>query len=322
MMRGRLVDEWKRREAALPAVQKIRVDYEPYFYGALHSVAAYCGMRKPFGTEIKSWKHGITEDELVRHPRQLAQYCGPAEVHLVARPRHAELLGQFGYLRTEVVGMPFAYIVSTGAQRLPKSLLILPAHSTAHSAAGEDEMNYLRSIRPLLESFDLVVFCIHQACVARGVWTRSLDLLGLPWVEGAGIDDAATMVRLRTLFDTFECVSANSLVSGLAYAAASGCRISLHEPFSGPRRESLVNEPFYVANPDLLEPAVVNGSFEAVRARLEWMPVLPSDSVKAQAWGEEMIGSAWRKSPAEMRRILGWTIPRRLARCLRKLSAK
>jgi len=301
------MEKWKTFVSRLPKQSTIQPDHELLFYGALHTVASYCGLSSPLRTDKISWNHGIVEDDCVSHLRDIVNYGGPANFHLVARDSHLRILDEYGCKNAMAIGMPFLYTEPPSVDRLESSLLVMPAHSTNHSGAMRDEETYVEAVLPMMEKFDLAVFCIHGSCIERGLWSKTLDKMGIPWVVGAAIDDTNALVRLRLLFSMFECVTANCLVSGLAYASSSGCRISLHAPFFSPQESEWEKEPFYKQNPQLLASHVQRASEAATRLRLPWLFVPPEQSEVRPEWGNYLVGTAHKKSPTELRKILGWT---------------
>ena len=300
-------EAWNLTESLLPPRRVVAVDSEPFFYGGLHTAARHCGLTSPRAISAKSWKHGIIEDQEIRYLRELVHYGGKEDLHLVARDAHVEALVRFGFYNVKAVGMPFAYARPSKAPRIPSSLLVMPVHSTHHSTFLTNEDAYIEALLPTMRRFDLVVFCLHASCVQKNLWTETLKRRGVRYVAGASIDDANSLVRMRMIFDSFECVSANSLVSGLAYASSAGCRVSLHEPFHSPSASEWSEEPFFKAYPELLDSCASFYSEAATRLRLPWLFVPPEQSEVRPEWGNYLVGTAHKKSPTELRKILGWT---------------
>lgn len=297
----------QRLRAAMPDWERIEPVREVDFYGALNAVARYCGMRRPWATPVRFWRHGIIEPEILRYPKQIALWGMPEERHLVATPLQRDFLERHGYGACCVVGMPYLYARAEPVERIAGSLLIMPTHSTKHSPHPDDEKIYLESLRPLLDRFSFVAGCIHRQCAEKGLWTQTFEEAGIAWFEGAAIDDANGLDRMRTLLRSFEFVSANSFTSGLVYAALEGCKVSLFGPYCPPRRDQLKDEPFCKSNPDIFELILEEYSEAAVRRRMPWLFVDPHRAECPRAWAWEIAGGAYQMQADGIREALGWT---------------
>jgi hypothetical protein len=305
----------------LPPIEKILVGSEPDYYGATHLIALQLGKTIPPESVVASWMHGWQYNREIVHPRQVVSYGGPRDRHLVARGLEVELLKEFGFTRVTAVGLPFIYADRVAVKRKPNSLLVMPAHSLPYTKHKWDEQAYVEEITRSKGRFAEIVACISMACVNNGYWTHTFEKAGIPWIAGACVDDKNALVRMNCLFKTFEYVTTNSIGSHIAYAAYSGCKVSIFGAYVGLERDAFENDPWYRENPDLLESSLEATQETTVRAGYPEFFTAPHEASQRTEWGREMVGARHRKTPRELARLLGWSAGPQLAIYLQRQMA-
>ena len=294
----------------LPPVERIWRRSEPDFYGASHIIARQIGKKTP-PVSLAAWRHGWFFSKSIVHPRFLSM-GSKNTLNLVGTRRQARLLREFGYNRVEAVGLPFIYVDAVALPRRPGSLLVMPAHTLPYTEQRWDQEAYVAGIAELKKSFSTIIACVHSACVSHGYWTSLFERHGIPWVLGADSYDKNALIRMHTLFNSFEFVTTNSLGSHVAYAAYAGAKVSLFGSYAAPAYEDFRNDPSYKKYPALLEVHVEGLQEKVVRFYYPELFVSPIKATVRQDWGAEMVGAANKRSPREIARLLGWTPARQL----------
>ncbi|WP_413432491.1 hypothetical protein [Crateriforma spongiae] len=297
----------------LPAKQMNDLRSEADYYGALWRIASLRQTSLAVDARVHKseigWQHGWVTAPVTDY-RQVTGLSPAKPYYLVASTREQSILSSAGLVGIPV-GLPFAYARVDPIHRVRGSVLVMPAHGTDHTLVQDATRDYLEFIRSLRDQFDHVVACISAPCLRRGVWQGHLQSIGVPWIEGADIRDGNALNRMKTLFSFFETMTSNAIGSHFAYAACSGCRVSLCGPMHGLTADSLRSEPYYQTNPDLVDIAVYRASEACTR---EHYPQLFCDPVLApelRTWGREQIGWSHQRDANEMARLLqtGW-LPR------------
>lgn len=295
----------------LPTVERIDRRSEADYYGASHVIAAELGYRTP-PRSIASWKHGVLYEPKLAAPDLLLTEGNRATRHLVATAGQVALLRKAGFARVHAVGLPYLYVPSSATERIPGSLLIMPAHSLAKSTGTFDEHGYARGLSSILGRFKCVAACVNAACVQSGRWIRTFDELGIPWFIGADSRDRNALRRIRAIFDTFEYMTTNALGSHVAYAAYSGCKVSIWGPFAEPRLEDYKNLSWYRKHWDRAAELMRIYSEAHVRSHFGVLfrePWSAADDLRA--WSAQILGEEHKRPASEVARLLGWSGPGR-----------
>lgn len=293
--------DWLTRR--LPPVRTMVRRCEADYYGASHLLARLLGLGEPPPSSA-TWTHAWQADPTT-HPLQLLNEVREERRHLVATPAHERLLRGLGH-DALAVGLPYVYADDVQAERIPGSLLVMPAHSLRSGDYDWNEEEYIEVVASLRDRFDPVVACLHSKCIERGRWVPALQAMGVPWILGADIVDANALTRMTTMLKSFEFVTTNRMASHLPYAAYSGCKVSIHGPYLAPVAENYVRHRFYKAHPEVLELNLARTSESAIRQRYGDFFLEPWRAVERRAWAAETLGAHCRKPVAELARELGW----------------
>ena len=183
----------------------------------------------------------------------------------------------------------------------------MPSHSLANSSHPFDEDAYLKQLLSIRGRFDVVVACISPPCVRNGNWIRSFERSGIPWIEGADSVDRNALRRMAAILGSFEHMTTNTLGSHIAYAAYSGCRVSIWGPYFQYRLEDFKGVPWYERHWTKLMGVFEQLSESRVRSRFEWLFKDPWEASLAHDWAQTILGLPHKREANEVARLLGWT---------------
>lgn len=300
----------------LPPVKKVERRSEADYYGASHLIAGLLGQRTA-RRSFATWSHAW-QIEPTTHPHQVLCVTDGEQSHLVATEAHAELLKRAGYRNVAPVGLPYLYADGVQVARRPGSLLVMPVHTLKYAKYDWDQEGYVSLIAALKSRFSCIVACVQSNCVEQGYWTEAFAAHGIPWIAGAASDDANALPRMTTILKSFEYVTTNRVASHVPYAAYSGCKVSVHGTYIAPRMEDYINHPFYKQHPALLPLHLERAQESEVRRRYGQFFRPPHEAVQQCDWARETLGADFRRTPAEIARLLGWTMTSQTAGYLRR----
>lgn len=291
----------------LPPVEVIPLGGEPDFYGASSLIATLAGESAPIPCRVGGWTHGWPHVRPIIHPKQLVEYGDADDVCLVFTKEHVRILRNFGYVHVHAVGAPYIYADSRHVKRLEGSLLVMPAHSLPYTAHAWRMDEYAREIDAIRDRFSCVVACVSASCVKHGYWTQAFGRLGIPWITGAQIDDKNALRRMSTIFNSFEFMTTHTIGSHVAYAAYSGCRVSLYGQYVAFNESDAKGIPLYEKYPQILKANVQGTSETVVKARFGDFFTRPDKAPEMTAWGREQLGANCKRSPRKVAKLLmGW----------------
>ncbi len=277
-------------------------------YGALHVAAAYAGMTLPEHFEIGAiWQHGcfapwhgVAAEPLVYNAPQAQD-----RPVLVGRPDQAALLRAAGFKRAQAIGLPITYTRPTGVTRLPRSLLVMPTHTlTGESYPDRTAFaRYAEEIHAIAGDFDQIAVCVHPDCRRNGLWIDEFSRYGFAIVDGAQVNDRHALVRMRVLFEQFECVTTNGWGSHVPYALAFGARLSVHGTQPQRGAEQLSRDSTWSQHPGRLNALLADEVLQKQEAFLQRFRAAPRDGVTDVTTGEALIGADCRLAPEAFRKI-------------------
>ena len=129
----------------LPEPRPIQRRTEADYYGASGLIASALGL-PTVPPSVASWKHGISYENNLRFPELILTEGNRATRHLVGRGEQVAQLNGRGYLRVHAVGVPYVYVEPPATQRVPRTLLVMPAHSLSNTSHAFDEEDYVDRI--------------------------------------------------------------------------------------------------------------------------------------------------------------------------------
>jgi hypothetical protein len=291
----------------LPPSAPINRRTEADYYGASDLIATALGYDSAPPC-IASWKHGVSYEKSLAYPELILTEGNRATRHLVGNGWQVSALRKRGFLRVHAVGTPILYLNPPSVTRVPRSLLVMPAHSLVNTAHPFDEDAYVDAVIAAKPHFDVVVACVSPPCVRKGVWTKTFEKGGIPWIPGADSTDRNALRRMAAIFASFESVTSNTMGSHIAYAAHSGCKVSIWGPYAEYRQEDFRGIPWYEKNWKKLPEIFERSSESHVRSRYSWLFKNPWEADSAREWAEPYLGLAHKREPAEVGRLLGWSV--------------
>jgi len=198
-------------------------------YGAVDVAGAYAGVSVRAGDFRGYWQHGVNMPFEV----DVGEKIVPKDVadlrrYLVARYDEAVVLRRYGK-PAEAVGVPFVYLDTVPVSRIRKSLLVVPTHTLAGQTVMDRSgfERYADEVLQYAARFEKVAVCVHAACLRNDLWVREFSERGVEVLLGADHCDANSLVRVKTLFSTFEHVTSNGWGSHIAYALSCGANVSI-----------------------------------------------------------------------------------------------
>lgn len=201
-------------------------------YGFSKLLAKLCGFNitpKPFADWVHGWLwHDIPDAELLG--------CSKIKKHkriIVCNDREKKSLEINNYNNVEVGGLPFAYVEKQNVQRHANSLLIMPAHSAEVEKISKKMDDYFDYMYEVKKDFDQVYVCIHYLDFHQDMH-KAAEIRGFKVIEGARPDNGNSLLRMRSIFDSFEYVTSNSIGSHMIYSLYAGCKFSFSGPIYNP----------------------------------------------------------------------------------------
>jgi hypothetical protein len=297
-------------EFGLPPILDADVQSEVDYYGLSTIIAKTLERSKP-PRSFATWCHGW----IYTPKKYIAQFISMNHgfpYHLVATEKEVAFLNKAGIANVLAAGLPFIYADRSDVERMPGSLLVMPPHSLSYVKIEFDEMDYLHYIKAHSDRFSRVVFCLHQDCINDGDWPEALDKFGFDWVAGASTNDFNSLERMQKLFRTFEYMTTCTIGSQLLYGAYCGCKVSIAGPFFEYQKTALGNAPFYKTYPEILDHNLKHSREQRVRDKYPFLFSVPHEAKLHHDWAHDVIGACYRKTPAELKKILGWDLPGQL----------
>ena len=290
----------------LPAIEKIKLRSEPDYYGVSRIISNQLGYKKT-PRSFAQWLHGWIFTEPITDPRELTFWGKPNDRILVTTEIQVETLRQFGYHHVYATGLPFIYANTNAMERKSNSLLVMPSHSTAYNEQFVNQEKYVKSILDLKPDYDHITFCLHGCCVEKKYWIPTLEKYEIPWIIGASTNDCNALTRINRILQSFESMTSNVMGSHIAYASASGCRVSIAGEYASPKAEEYRNDPWYQKYPELLKKHLSLFQEKEIKQRFSHFFQEPKDSTTHVEWGNQMIGKKYQRTASELSEILGWS---------------
>lgn len=296
-------------------------------YGCRHLLSQYCGFKKtPWQGKLKmsgeNWQHGWLPSHYNVHPELALGINGctwderESTRFFVARKDQVEYLKQSGYKDVHAIGLPFVYTTDPSVNRIPKSLLVLPVHSTTHTRHNRQSKQYAEYIKSISHHFSMVCISIHPSDLTKGYWVNEFNEQGFPFVTGANFRDSNALDRMRQLFSLFEHVTTNGFGSHLAYASLCGAKVSISGPYEQDKIEDHADSRLKKNSPEALVHFVAATTQESVRTHFGMFFLDPWDAAPREAWARVQLGSENIRTRSETKRLLGWDLKSRMVESL------
>lgn len=277
-------------------------------YGVGKVLKDYCNLIMEPSNIYGEWVHGCTFPWHFHSPSSLigGNVNNKLSYNWVSNIEDEEYLTSQGFY-AKAIGLPICYLPEININRIPDSILIMPAHSSFYvnsyeknkkNSAG-DYINYLSNN---LSPFNLKYASIHHECARRGLWVNEFKDLNINILQGANTQDFNALYRIKSLMKQFEYVTSNVIGSHIAYAAAFGAKVSISGPYQKWSKKLYLEEPFYRENPNLLD--YLEEEESIARENYPFLFVEPSKAKTHIDWGMHMCGFNNLKSQIELKELL------------------
>ena len=223
------------------------------------------------------------------------------------------------------VGVPFVYAKDydgVHTNRKMNSLLVMPPHGLPYTTEKWDEEDYVNEIVQLKGDFDLIVACIHPSCVSKGAWTGVFNKHGIPWISGAEMHDKYALVRMHRIFQSFEFMTTNCIGSHVAYAAYSGCKVSIYGRFAEFGKEDVKDDVLYMTYPFVMEHNLENSTKQSIYRKFPFLFVHPTKALECVNWASDQLGEGNKISYYQLAVQLGWLPHQQMYHWTRKIYFK
>lgn len=292
----------------LPPFSPIKITSGVDRYGFSSVLAARCG-RRWVPRSFANWVHGwIWADE----PSAELLACAklPRDVTMVVRSEiEKSALVYEGFKDVRVGGLPFAYVKRQHKFRHDDSLLAFPPHSAEAERVTADQSEYLDYLENLRKDFDSIFISVYYLDL-HGPLHKAAEARGLRVVQGARPDDANSLLRVRSLLDSFAYVTSNVMGSHMLYALFSGCKFS----FSGPMYGYDESEFLAGGNPLGHSSAYIQTSLrlhseDYLRSKFgEFFMAHPRMGLQGSSFASDAIGMRFLMEPRQIEHALGWNV--------------
>lgn len=280
-------------------------------YGAIGSLARYVGYKStpPFNNEVY-WQHGWTTDYMLANPLMIAGVIYiENSLCFVGKKNDEKYLQENGYSNALAIGLPIVYTPDITVKRIPKSLLVMPVHSIGSTEYKTwDFKKYVDEIKSIRHLFDKIVVCVHPSCLVKGYWIDDFKAEGFEVIIGIDGSKTNAFTRLQYIMKSFEFMTTNSFGSHIAYAAYWGVKVSVFGTYSHHTEEELGKDPFYKICPEALKLNVHFLSKEVFFKHFSKFFVDPDKATLQISLGQYEIGFENKKTPDEIKKLMGWTL--------------
>ena len=291
-------------ESSMPLRQSVKLSTEPDIYGLSRLISKSLYM--PFTPySFANFQHGwvYADLEYVEQFGILNDYK-----YLVATKEQEELFKNNNKLAI-AVGAPYIYAAEYDKKKItrkPNSLLVMPPHGLDFTNENWDEQSYVKEISSLNDSFDHIVACVHHSCIKKGNWINEFKKHGISYIIGAQMDDKNALIRMHRLFSSFEYMTTNIIGSHIAYAAYSGCKVSIYGNYAEWKEDGLKDDALYKEYPFILKQKIKSDSKAFVTKKFPDLFLHPKSAKLKIEWAQKELGNKNMKSYIGIASLLGW----------------
>lgn len=291
-------------ESSMPSRQSVKLSTEPDLYGLSRLISKSLYM--PFTPySFANFQHGWIHADL-EHIEQFGILNNYK--YLVATKEQEELFKNNNKLSI-AVGAPYIYVAEYDKKKIirkPNSLLVMPPHGLDRRDMNWDEQSYVKEISLLNDSFDHIVACVHHSCVTKGNWVNEFKKYGISCIIGAQMEDKNALIRMHRLFSSFEYMTTNVIGSHIAYAAYSGCKVSIYGNYAEWKEDDLKDDALFKEYPFLLKKIIKSYSKAFVTKKFPDLFLHPKSAQLKIEWAQKELGKKNKKSYIDIARLLGW----------------
>ena len=281
------------------------------FYGSYKVFSKYLGLKKTQDFIYGTFMHGWSPKEMNLYPEFIVCHNKKNSREYLERQDQVDFLRKKGFKNVYCIGNPIIYFPKINIKRIKNSLLIMPQHFSSQTLEdlSEIEFAYTKFLKPIISKFDFVLLCLYSDDFKKGNY-QALRQLVKNTVEGANIEDMNAYERMVKLFCKFEYVTTNYFGSHVAYGSYFGCKVSVIGP------QYLQNTEMFIKKTQLFKnvskdknDALINYQNEIIQKKYpkiyKRFICNPKNSKKNVEWGKLQLGEKYKKSPEELKKLLG-----------------
>lgn len=294
-------------EKKLPLRDLFDVGWEPEYYGAIHNIAQQLNQKNIRPYAPKTWLHGWQYMRPLKYINQVIGWGDQDNIHFVHTEEQKNFCKKFRYKFVEAVGAPFMYVSKSINVKASNSLLAMLPHGLEQAELPFSCLEYLDTISTIKKNFEVVCVCVHPHDAKNINLTNKLLEYRLPYIIGAQANDKNSLVRMRSLFDSFEYMTTNTLGSHIPYAAFCGCKVSIYGKYPERSIEMFWKDPWYKDKKEQLEYDVWGLSENFARLHYEFLFQEPHQGLYLQDWAKSELGFKNKKNLQTLKNLMGWS---------------
>ena len=285
-------------------------------YGARSLLKTYLGLvsERLLKTPEIVWQHGwipaVWNSDIDRIVGESGDTSYLQEnTFLVGRHDQELALRSAGISNAYAIGLPFAYALKMddkARNATPNSVLVVPALHGGYSPdnPGHIDAEYISALSNELSEMNNHSVLMNCDDIAAGR-NKEWEVNGFQVILGGCEPDSDSIPRLVKIFKSFDIFTTNDFGSPIAYAAASGCRVSVWGPQSSVDVVKMfLGGTLYRNRPDL---ALAGPKwFDIANEMLKQQRLYrrPKEAKEAKEWGEREIGLDETKSPSALKPLI------------------
>lgn len=300
----------KALENSLPPVEYSKLRTEADCYGISRLISQQ--FHAPFTPlSFSSWLHGWMYVDL-KYIEQFGLISN--DKYLLATKEQEYFFKERGK-NAKAVGAPYIYaeLFDKGEiKRQSNSLIVMPPHGLPYTTEQWDEEVYVKQIADLKNDFDSIVACVHPSCAEKNNWIVHFERYDIPWITGADMRDKNALIRMHRIFQSFDYMTTNCIGSHVAYAAYSGCKVSIYGNFAEFSKEDVKDDVLYVNYPHVMDHNLQCSTKQAIYNKFPFLFVHPKMASQHKEWAFEQLGAINKVSNFELAWQLGWLPPQQL----------
>ena len=292
----------------LPPISPIKISSGVDRYGFSNVLAKRCGRRVVLRS-FANWVHGWIWAE---EPTAELLACSklPRNLTIVVRDQiEKDALEAEDFKDIRVGGLPFAYVERQHTLRHENALLAFPPHSAEAERVSNDQAEYLDYLHSVKQDFESIYLSVYYLDMG-GPLHKAANARGLQVIQGARPDDANSLLRIRSMLDSFTYVTSNVMGSHLLYALFTGCKFAFCGPMYG------YDESVFLAggNPhghssDRIRLALQLQSESYLRDKFaKFFVDHPRAGLQDASFARDAIGAKYLMNPQQVEDALGWRI--------------
>jgi len=297
-------DFLKGLRGSLPAVQNIKLRNELDCYGISKMISRKLYLPlTPMG--FANWLHGWLYVEL----KYMEQFGLMSNYKYLVATQEQEAFFKAQGKDAVAVGVPYIYaedFEKIKIERKFNSLLVMPPHGLPCTAEEWDEETYVKQIHKLKDDFEIIVACVHSSCVEKNKWIVLFDEYDIPWIAGADMRDKNALIRMHRIFKHFEYMTSNCIGSHVAYAAYSGCKVSIYGKYAEFSKNDVKEDVLYITYPHVMEHNLFGSSKESISKKFPFLFVHPKEACIWIDWAVEQLGANNKKTYYQLANYIGW----------------